>query len=110
MTANSADACLFDADLAPTAAARWSDPEASHTAARTVNVKASTAYVLALVNELGPCTAEALEWAAAARGAKWRPSRIRSALADLVRLERVVRVLPDGTSSAGRPARRWRVA
>lgn len=96
--------------VTPSAGARWSDPATSHDTARTVNVVKSTAYVLALLHELEPCTAEDLERAAAARGAQWRPSRIRSALADLVRLERAVRVLPNGVTSTGRPARRWRSA
>jgi hypothetical protein len=100
---------LFTEDLQPSAGARWSDPESSWQAARKVNVVKSTAYTLALLQELGPCTSEVLERAATARGCQWREQRIRSALADLVRMGKAVRVLPDGLTSSKRPARRWAV-
>lgn len=63
--------------------ARTTDPETSHEAAETVDVRTSQAEVLRLL-ELGPATDEELAGRAYRKGVRMSPSGLRSRRAELV--------------------------
>lgn len=95
------------------AEARITDPDTSHEAAASIGgeaVEASEKFVLGVLDVAGPITDEDLIDLATIAGARWSPSRLRTARMQLFRKGAVELVDRLGRTSSGRAARRWAVA
>jgi hypothetical protein len=92
----------------PAAIARTDDPQTSHEAAKTVNVKRGQALVLDMLKSLGDATNEELENTAQLLGLDISESGVRTRRVELTRLGLVEDTGQKRETLAGNAAKVWK--